>query len=163
MKTNQFFFEPTGIPAFPQQKQIMLVTNDESTLYVNDCRKSHWIDESERPKPVHTGEGASLMVSNFCSPDLGWLKLKEGLVLVAFLKNEKLTREFRSQEAWVVLKAGKNWDGYFDCADLCAQTEKAIELCEDNFPGTAMAAFGFDNAPGHQKRADDALDSICCT
>jgi len=151
--------EPTGILAFPQQKRIVLVTHDESTFYANDCRKSRWIDESERPEPVHKGEGTSLMVSDFCSPDLGWLKSKDGLVLVAFLKNEKLTREFRSQEAWVVFKAGKNRDGYFDCADLCAQTEKAIELFEDNFPGTAMAAFGFDNAPGHQKQADDALSA----
>jgi hypothetical protein len=32
-------------------------------------------------------------------------------------------------------------------------------LFEDNFPGTAVAAFGFDNAPGHQKCADDALSA----
>jgi len=112
--------EATGIQKFPKQEQIMLVTHNESTFYANDCRKSHGIDDSERPEPVHKGEGASLMVSDFCSPDLGWLKSKDGLVLVAFLKNEKLTREFRSQEAQVVFKAGKNWDGYFDCADLCA-------------------------------------------
>lgn len=55
-----------------------------------------------------------------------------------------------------MFKAGKNRDGWFDCAELCAQTELAIELFEDNFPGNAIAAFGFDNAPGHQKRADDA-------
>jgi len=65
----------------------------------------------------------------------------------------------RSHEAWVIFKAGKNCDGYFNCADLCMQTEKAIELFEDNFGGTAVAVFGFDNAPGHQKCADNALSA----
>jgi len=52
----------------------------------------------------------------------------------------------RTQEAQVIFKACKNCDGHFDCADLCAQTEKLIELFEDNFSGTAVAALAFDNA-----------------
>ena len=32
-------------------------------------------------------------------------------------------------------KAGKNQDGYFDCDDLCRQTEVSIELFEDIFLG----------------------------
>ncbi|KIJ53233.1 hypothetical protein M422DRAFT_242361 [Sphaerobolus stellatus SS14] len=82
------------------------------------------------------------MVSDFCSPDLGWLQSKDG-----------------AKEARILFKAGKSRDGYFNCEDLCQQIEVAIELFEDNFPGTAIAAFGFDNAPGHQKRADDALSA----
>ncbi|KIJ55367.1 hypothetical protein M422DRAFT_151573 [Sphaerobolus stellatus SS14] len=82
------------------------------------------------------------MVSDFCSPDLGWLKSKDG-----------------TREARILFKAGKNRDGYFNCDDLLAQLDLAIELFEDNFPGTAIAAFGFDNAPGHQKCADDALSA----
>lgn len=39
---------------------------------------------------------------------------------------------------------------------MCLQTELAIE---DNFLGTAVAAFGFDNALGHQKHAPDALSA----
>ena len=65
----------------------------------------------------------------------------------------------RSQEARVIFKGGKKCDGYFDCADLCAQTEKAIEFFEDNFGSTAVAVFGFDNVPGHQKHADNALSA----
>ena len=63
----------------------------------------------------------------------------------------------RSQEAHIIFKAGKSRDGYFNCADLCAWTEWAIELFEHKFPRTAVAEFRFDNAPGHQKRAEDAL------
>ncbi|KAF8578583.1 hypothetical protein K439DRAFT_1648741 [Ramaria rubella] len=140
-KDNQPSY-PQGMPTFPQQKRVVLVTHDESTFYANDRCKTRWVHISEKPEPVHKGEGTSLMVSDFCSPDLGWLKSKDG-----------------SQEARVIFRAGKNRDVYFDCADLCAQTEHAIELFEDNYPGTAVAAFGFDNAPGHQKRADNALSA----
>ncbi|KIJ27259.1 hypothetical protein M422DRAFT_271572 [Sphaerobolus stellatus SS14] len=99
-------------------------------------------DISEKPEPVQKGEGASIMVSDFCSPDLGWLQSKNG-----------------ETEARILFKAGKSRDGYFSCEDLCQQIELAIEPFEDHFPGTAIAAFGFDNAPGHQKWADDALSA----
>ena len=64
-----------------------------------------------------------------------------------------------SQEACIIFKAGKTCDGYIDCADLCAQTEWAIKIFEDNFPSTSVAAFGFDNAAGYQKRAEDSLSA----
>ncbi|KIJ41594.1 hypothetical protein M422DRAFT_255516 [Sphaerobolus stellatus SS14] len=127
---------------FPHNKRIVWITHDESTFYAHDQRKLRWVHASEKAKPVRKGEGTSTMVSDFVSPDLGWLKSKDGL-----------------RESRVIFKAGKSRDGYFDCADLCQQIELAIELFETHFPGTAIAAFGFDNAPGHQKRADDALSA----
>jgi len=33
---------------------------------------------SEKAQPIQKGEGTSIMVSDFCSPDLGWLKSKDG-------------------------------------------------------------------------------------
>ena len=60
-----------GIPAFPHRKRIVLVTHDESTFYENDWRKTCWVHASEKPELVQKGEGASLMVSDFCSPDWG--------------------------------------------------------------------------------------------
>ncbi|KIJ31485.1 hypothetical protein M422DRAFT_266863 [Sphaerobolus stellatus SS14] len=77
------------------------------------------------------------------SKDLGWLKSKDS-----------------TREARILFKAGKNREGYFSNEDLCAQTELAIELFEDNFPGTAVALFAFDNVPSHQKRAADGLSSL---
>ena len=53
----------------------------------------------------------------------------------------------------------KSRNAYREQGYVCSQTEQAIELFEDNFQGTAIAAFGFDNATGHQKRADDALSA----
>ncbi|KAF8575281.1 hypothetical protein K439DRAFT_1623731, partial [Ramaria rubella] len=118
---------PKAITSFPAQKRVVL---------------TRWVHVTEKAEPVRKGEGASIMVSDFCSRDLGWLKSKDG-----------------SCEARRLFKAGKNRDGYFNCEDLCKQTELANELFEDNFPGTAVAAFGFDNAPGHRKRADYALSA----
>jgi len=69
---------PCGMAMFPQKKCVVLVTHNESTFYANDHRKTQWIHKSERPEPVRKGEGSSLMVSDFCSPDLGWLKSKDG-------------------------------------------------------------------------------------
>ena len=66
-----------GMVMFPQKKCVVLVTHNGSTFYVNDHRKTQWIHKSERPEPVCKGEGSFLMVSDFCSLDLGWLKSKD--------------------------------------------------------------------------------------
>ena len=72
--------DPEGMPIFPNQKHIVLVTHDESTFYANDCSKTRWVHSTETAVPVRKGEGASLMISDFCSLDLGWLKSKDNLV-----------------------------------------------------------------------------------
>jgi len=69
---------PLGMLSFPAKKRIVLVTHDESTFYANDRRKTHWVHATEMAEPVKKGEGVSLMISDFCSPDLGWLKSKDG-------------------------------------------------------------------------------------
>ena len=69
---------PCGMAMFPQKKHVVLVTHDDSTFYANDHRKTQWIHKSERPEPVCKGEGSSLIMSDFCSLDLGWLKSKDG-------------------------------------------------------------------------------------
>ncbi|KIJ33510.1 hypothetical protein M422DRAFT_264441 [Sphaerobolus stellatus SS14] len=129
--------------SMPNNKLVVLLTHDESTFYAHDCRETRWIHKSEKPTPVRKGEGSSIMVSDFCSPDLGWLKSKDS-----------------TREARILFKAGKNREGYFSNKDICAQTELAIELFEDNFPGTAVTLFAFDNALSHQKRAADGLSSL---
>lgn len=58
---------------------VVPITHDESTFYAHDQRKRRWVHESEGAVPVRKGEGASLMVSDFCSPDLPgrWLRSKD--------------------------------------------------------------------------------------
>ncbi|KIO18904.1 hypothetical protein M407DRAFT_83446 [Tulasnella calospora MUT 4182] len=122
------------------------ITHDESTFYAHDQRKKRWVHSSEGAVPVRKGEGTSLMVSDFCSPDLpgGWLRSKD-----------------RNQEARVFFKAGKNRDGYFNNDDILETTRNAINLFETHYPPESgvKALFLFDNAKTHCKRADDALSA----
>ncbi|KAJ3992754.1 hypothetical protein F5050DRAFT_1555801, partial [Lentinula boryana] len=48
--------------------------HDESTYYANDRRTLRWVHSSEKAKPYAKGEGASMMVADFVSPDYGWLR-----------------------------------------------------------------------------------------
>jgi hypothetical protein len=56
------------------ENQIILITHDESVFYGADQHKTRWIHSSETAKPVRKGEGTSIMVSDFCSPEFGWLE-----------------------------------------------------------------------------------------
>ncbi|KIJ55781.1 hypothetical protein M422DRAFT_240406 [Sphaerobolus stellatus SS14] len=119
---------------------LILVTHDESTFYANDRRKTKWIHESQKAAPEPKGEGQSLMVSDF-------LTVKEGR-----LKHE-------GNEARIVFKAGKNRDGYFTADDLLKQVENAVNIFDARYQGNAVGLFIFNNAPSHQKRAEDALSA----
>ena len=57
------------------------------------------------------------------------------------------------RSACIVFKAGKN------CNDLIEQVDKAIDIFEERTNGFVTGLFIFDNAPSHQKRADDALSA----
>jgi hypothetical protein len=65
---------PRGFPV-PQghRFRLFLVTHDESTFYAHDRRKAYWIAPGDKPAPVRKGEGSSLMVSDFLTPDWGRL------------------------------------------------------------------------------------------
>ena len=58
-----------------------------------------------------------------------------------------------------MFKPGKNRDGYFKAEDLIAQVDRAMDIFEAKTNGLAQGLFMFDNAPGHLKRADDAISS----
>src|SRR5882762_520681 len=62
---------------------IVIWVHDESTFYAHDRHKLRWVHSSESAKPYAKGEGASLMVADFVSPDYGWLRGKTGYVVIA--------------------------------------------------------------------------------
>ncbi|KIJ33104.1 hypothetical protein M422DRAFT_183619, partial [Sphaerobolus stellatus SS14] len=65
-----------NIPTLP--KLFVLLTHDESTYYAFVHQETRWIHKSEKPTLAKKEEGSSIMVSDFCSPDLGWLRSKDG-------------------------------------------------------------------------------------
>lgn len=68
---------PQGFP-IPGGRPFRLICNtqDESTFYAHDRRKTKWTHVSEHAKPVCKGEGSSLMVSDFLT--IEWGRLQHG-------------------------------------------------------------------------------------
>jgi hypothetical protein len=54
---------------------------------------------------------------------------------------------------------GKNCDGYFTHVEFLEQVSRAIDIFDSKTSGFATGLFMFDNAPSHQKRADNALST----
>lgn len=65
---------PNGL-TYPK---VILLTHDESTFYANDQRKKRWHDKKKEPEPEPKGEGTSIMVSDFCTPQTGFLRSADG-------------------------------------------------------------------------------------
>ncbi|PVF90974.1 hypothetical protein CPB86DRAFT_878752 [Serendipita vermifera] len=122
------------------EKLLILVTHDESTFYENDRKRQRWIAKDEKPVPQPKGEGSSIMVSDFISPNFGRLRDAHG-------------------EARLLFRAGRKREGYFNNDKLLEQIEQAITIFGRLFPD-AQALFLFDNATTHQKRANDALSAL---
>ncbi|KAF7297803.1 hypothetical protein MKEN_01404000 [Mycena kentingensis (nom. inval.)] len=149
-------YDANGVPLYPRgfalggaqagrPFRLYLVTHDESTFYANDRRKTMWVHDSFKNTPLPKGEGVSIMVSDFLTPDWGRLK-HDGMYVL-------------SMEARILFRAGKNRDGYFASEDLLATADNAIDIFEAKTNGMATGLFMFDNAPSHQKRAADALSA----
>ena len=72
------FLVPGAIGHF----RLIPVTHDESVFYQNDERKTTWVHSSEKAKPRPKGDGQSIMVSDFLTPD--WGRLRDGDEFVFF-------------------------------------------------------------------------------
>jgi hypothetical protein len=56
--------------------RLILVTHDESTFFQNDERNTGWSHADSKSKPKAKGNGQTLMVSDFLTPD--WGRLRDG-------------------------------------------------------------------------------------
>lgn len=115
--------------------------HDESIYYAHDRRQSQWVHEDVSPTPYAKGEGASMMMALYFSPDHGYLRSPDG-----------------KEDSRIIFKPGKNRDGYFDNEDMLAQATTAMDICEKYYPNEKHV-FIFDNATTHLKRAEDALSA----
>jgi hypothetical protein len=71
--------EIAEMPNLRESESILyLVTHDKSTFYENDRRRKRWVPLDEKAIPQPKGEGVSVKVSDFLSPDFGRLKDNEG-------------------------------------------------------------------------------------
>jgi hypothetical protein len=69
---------PNGfpVPGAIGRFHLILVTHDESTFFQNDERTTGWNHATSKSKPKAKGNGQSLMVSDFLTPD--WGRLRDG-------------------------------------------------------------------------------------
>ena len=64
------------VPGAIGRFRLILVTHDKSTLFQNDERETGWSHTTTKSKPKAKGNGQSLMVSDFLTPD--WGRLRDG-------------------------------------------------------------------------------------
>ena len=69
---------PNGfpVPGSIGRFRLILVTHDESTFFQNDERNTGWSHPTSKSKPKAKGNGQSIMVSDFLTPD--WGRLRDG-------------------------------------------------------------------------------------
>ena len=131
------------------ERPLILVTHDESCFSSYVGRTTIWMDENHnvlRPK----GDGRSIMVSAFLCECHGLLQLPPELAL----RDPETPKE-----AFVIIKPGKNSDGYWTNSDLVQQIEnRVIPIFKILHPG-ANALFMFDNSQNHHALAPDALNA----
>ena len=134
----------TEVPLSPGVHPVTVWQHNESTFYANDCCQSGWVEKGAGAKPQPKGEGESVMISDFVSPEYGWCKSPNG-----------------KECGRVVFRAGRAQDGYFTAEDIFAQTAKALDLLAKYHPDSNHV-FIFDNAPTHLKCAEDDLSLVKC-
>ena len=101
---------PSGTCPDGKPYRLIVATHDESTLFGNDRNKIGWIHVSFKAKPEAKGQGQSIMVSDFLTPE--WGRLVHG------------------EEAQLLFHAGKNRDGYFTNKELLPHVSHAIDIFE---------------------------------
>ncbi|KAJ2923570.1 hypothetical protein H1R20_g13522, partial [Candolleomyces eurysporus] len=128
-KDGELEFSPSnGCP-------VVVWFHDESIFYAHDRRGKRWFHKDAPAKPYAKGEGISLMVADFVSADYGWLAAPDG------------------RSARIILRPGKNRDGYMSNDDILEQATLAMKLVHELYPNENHL-FVYDNATTHLKRPD---------
>lgn len=117
------------------EKRVIIIVHDESTVYANDFKKVVWNEEGLkqiRPKSC----GKSIMISAFCCECHGII--------------------CGDQKSYVLFEAGKSRQGYWCNKDLVQQFANVIPIFKDLHPDCDLV-FAFDNSQNHHAMADNAL------
>ena len=119
------------------EKECVIFTHDETTLYANEVRSIIWI----KPK----SHDASIMISGFACSCHG------------FMKDDELN--LRSHKTFL---ADSHREVWFINADLIEQLGSIYPLVEKLHPDKSIV-FAFDNSMTHHAKAPDGLDASLLT
>jgi hypothetical protein len=113
------------IPPKSTEQRLVLVTHDECAFYSNDATKITWLEDGEQILQKK-GHGGTIMVSSFLCDCHGPLRVSPETA-------EKLGIP---QEAYEIIRPGKNADGYWKSEDMIKQLrDKALPVFEAMHPG----------------------------
>jgi hypothetical protein len=117
----------------PDGKVIVIWRHDKCIFYANDRRKIRWVHSSETAKPRKKGEGHSMMVIAFVSPDYGW-------------------------EARLTMKLGKTRDRYYGNKEILKRATMMMDRLDATRPDE-IHVLAYNNATIHSAWAPDALSA----
>ncbi|EDR04580.1 uncharacterized protein LACBIDRAFT_330517 [Laccaria bicolor S238N-H82] len=125
----------------PDGKTVISWFNDECIFYANDRTLRGWYHKDSPEKPYTKGEGAPLMIGKFVSAKFGWLQSPDG-----------------KQSTRIIMKPGKNCDGYMTADDIVDQANCAMDILTEWYPEYEHVSI-YDNTPTHLKRPDGLLSA----
>jgi hypothetical protein len=125
----------------PNGKIVKPWHHNEAIFYANDWTRRGWYHKDGPAKPYTKGEGASLMVGEFVCTKFGWLQPPDG-----------------RKTAQIIMKLGKNRDGYMTAEDISTQAEVAMDILTEFYPEYEHI-FIYDNAPTHLKCPEGSLSA----
>ena len=142
------------------EKEVVLITQDESTFYTNEGKKFFWM-EGMKKKLAKKGNGESIMTSGFMCPCHGFMvddsvgMAVDGEVGDNADVDEEATHGIKSFQQF---KAGKNREGWFTNDDLVKQLKLAMPLFRKLHPDKHLI-FAFDNSMTHRAALPNGLDA----
>ena len=109
------------------EKECVIITHDETTLYANEGHSIIWMENKKRfIKPK--SQSASVMISGFVCSCHG------------FMKDDEL-----NLKSCKIFLAGSHREGWFTNADLIEQLQSIFPLVEKLHPGKSIV-FAYDNS-----------------
>jgi hypothetical protein len=124
----------------PGEKEIVVVTHDESTFYCNEGKRFFWMENGKK-KLLPKCKGTSIMISGFVCACHGFMR-----------HGDKKSYRF--------FEAGTARDGWFTNSDLCIQIQDCQAVIDHYHPPAQFdIKIGFDQSMTHRAKAPDGLDS----
>ena len=120
------------------EKEIVLITHNESTFYCNERRRFFWLENCKK-KLLPKSKRASLIVSSFCCQCHGFMSLQTG-------------------KSYQLFKAGTGREGWFTNQHLVDQFNSYLPVLRHFHPNCDLVV-AFDNSMTHRARAPDGLDA----
>lgn len=138
------------------EREHILIYQDESIFHVNDLRRSLWLAEGQMPIR-QKGNGRAIMVSDFICE-----KTKTGRLALStkeLNEQQRLPQQQQLQhtDARKIIYPGKGHDDWWDMKQLNVQKEVAIDIFEHLNPG-CVGVFIFDCSSAHEAFAPDTLN-----